>query len=123
MIRDRIVVGVRDDTLSNELQAKANLTLDLAKQIARQAEARAENQSIIRGETVVSAIRTSKSQSQNTKGTHSQNRSTSADQKKTYTDVVTVAESLIQSIDAQLVVLNVPSVKRKDTIRQCAGKG
>ena len=39
LIRDRVVVGVRDDTLSNELQAKANLTLDLAKQIARQAEA------------------------------------------------------------------------------------
>ena len=31
LIRDHIVVGVRDDTLSNELQAKTNLTLDLAK--------------------------------------------------------------------------------------------
>ena len=33
LIRDRVVVGVRDDTLYNELQSKANLTLDLAKQI------------------------------------------------------------------------------------------
>ena len=46
--------------LSNELQAKANLTLDLAKQIARQAEARAEKQPIIWGETVVNAVHRSK---------------------------------------------------------------
>ena len=43
LTRDRIVVGVFDDTLSNELQAKADLTLDQAVQISRQAEERKES--------------------------------------------------------------------------------
>ena len=51
-------------------RAKANLTLDLAKQIARQAEARAENQPVIRGETVVNAAHRSKPHFQTTRGTH-----------------------------------------------------
>ena len=38
LIRDGIVVGVFDDALSNELQAKADLTMDLAVQISRHAE-------------------------------------------------------------------------------------
>ena len=84
MIRDRIVVGVRDDTLSNELQAKANLTLDLAKQIARQAEARAENQPIIRGETVVNAVHRSKPHFQTTKGTHRSLQSKLSDQRNVH---------------------------------------
>ena len=42
--------------------------------------------------------------------------------RKICTDVVPVAKSLIQNINAQLVVLNVPSAKRKDITRQCAGK-
>ena len=37
-------------------------------------------------------------------------------------NVVTVANSLTQNINAQLIVLNVPSAKRKDITRQCAGK-
>ena len=81
LIRDRIVVGIRDDPLSYELQAKAILTLDLAKQIARQAEARAENQPIIRGETVVSAVHRSKPHFQTTKGTHRDLQNKPADQR------------------------------------------
>ena len=81
LIRDRIVVGVRDDTLCKELQAKANLTLDLATQIARQAEARAENQPIITGETVVSAVHRSKPHFQTTTGTHRALQSKPADQR------------------------------------------
>ena len=84
LIRDRIVVGVRDDTLSNELQAKANHTLDLAKQIAHQAESRAENQPIIRGETVVNAVHRSKPPFQTTKGTHRGLQSKPADQRNMY---------------------------------------
>ena len=57
LIRDRIIVGVFDDALSNELQAKADLTLDLAVQISRQVEERSESQHLIRGEsTVVNAV-------------------------------------------------------------------
>ena len=39
LIRDRIVVGVLDDKLSDILQSKADLTLDKAIQLCRQAEA------------------------------------------------------------------------------------
>ena len=39
LIRDRIVVGVLDDKLSDTLQSKADLTLDKAIQLCRQAEA------------------------------------------------------------------------------------
>ena len=58
LIRDRIVVGVFDDALSNELQAKADLTLDLAVQISQQlVEERKESQHLIRREsTAVNAV-------------------------------------------------------------------
>ena len=39
LIRDRIVVGVVDDSLSGRLQAKADLTLEMAVQMSRQAKA------------------------------------------------------------------------------------
>ena len=35
LIRDRIVVGVVDDSLSDRLQAKADLTLEMALQMSR----------------------------------------------------------------------------------------
>ena len=48
LIRDRTVVGVADDDLSEQLQSKANLTLQEAVQLSRQAEARKESQPLIR---------------------------------------------------------------------------
>lgn len=48
LIRDRIVVGITDDVLSEELQSKPNLTLVQAIQLSRQAEDRKVNQPIIR---------------------------------------------------------------------------
>ena len=48
MIRDRIVVGVADDNLSEQLQSKANLTLQEAVQLSRHTEARKESQPFIR---------------------------------------------------------------------------
>ncbi|XP_005088965.1 uncharacterized protein LOC101855985 [Aplysia californica] len=47
LIRDRIVVGVRDDDLSKQLQLKLKLTHDEAIQISRQAEARDESQTLV----------------------------------------------------------------------------
>ena len=47
LIRDRIVVGVLSDSLSEELQAKPKLTLSLVIQISRQAEARLESQPLL----------------------------------------------------------------------------
>ena len=39
MLRDRIVVGIRDTALSEKLQLQADLTLDKAKKLVRQKEA------------------------------------------------------------------------------------
>ena len=52
LIRDRIVVGVTDDDLSDLLQTKAKLTLGEAVQLSRQAEARREGQELLRGREV-----------------------------------------------------------------------
>ena len=48
LIRDRIVVGVRDDDLSKTLQGKQDLDLSEAIRLSRQAEARLEGQNLLR---------------------------------------------------------------------------
>ena len=48
LIRDRIVVGVRDDDLSKTLQGKEDLDLSEAIRLSRQAEARLEGQNLLR---------------------------------------------------------------------------
>ncbi|GFS27123.1 Pol polyprotein [Elysia marginata] len=48
LIRDRIVVGVRDDDLSKILQGKQYLDLSEAIRLSRQAEARTEGQNLLR---------------------------------------------------------------------------
>ena len=50
LTRDRIVMGVLDDSLSDRLQSKASLTLAQAIQSSHQAEARKQNRNIVRGE-------------------------------------------------------------------------
>eukprot|EP00057_Strongylocentrotus_purpuratus_P018713 XP_011673187.1 PREDICTED: uncharacterized protein K02A2.6-like [Strongylocentrotus purpuratus] len=49
LIRDRIVVGVLDDSLSDQLQSREDLTLSKAVQLSRQSEARKQNKSVVRG--------------------------------------------------------------------------
>tara|TARA_B110000881_G_scaffold207396_1_gene211562 strand:- start:705 stop:4865 length:4161 start_codon:yes stop_codon:yes gene_type:complete len=49
LIRDRIVVGVLSDRLSDHLQNKADLTLAQAVKLCRQAEERNQNKPLIRG--------------------------------------------------------------------------
>ena len=49
LIRDRIVVVVIDDALSDRLQAQADLTLDQSVQLSRQAEARKLQRNVVRG--------------------------------------------------------------------------
>ena len=51
MIRDRIVVGIRDFSLSEKLQLDAELTLTTAVAKVRQAEQIRKQQPILRGET------------------------------------------------------------------------
>ena len=48
LLRDRIVVGVIDDALSDRIQAQADLTLDQSVQISRQAEARKQQRGVVR---------------------------------------------------------------------------
>ena len=57
LIRDRIVVGVLSDSLSEELQAKPKLTFSLVIQISRQAEARSESQPLLRDTPTVHALK------------------------------------------------------------------
>ena len=51
MIRDRLVVGIRDSSLSERLQLDANLTLEKAKIAIRQKEAVQEQQGILKGDS------------------------------------------------------------------------
>ena len=48
VIRDRIVVGIRDKALSKRLQLDADLTLEKAKKIVRQQEAVQEQQQVLK---------------------------------------------------------------------------
>ena len=50
MLRDRIVVGIRDQALSQRLQCDASLTLEKAKKKVRQSEAVAEQGLQLRGD-------------------------------------------------------------------------
>ena len=57
LIRDRIVVGIRDGKLSEKLQMEAELTLESAVTLARQSESVKKQQPEIRGaETMVEAV-------------------------------------------------------------------
>ena len=49
MIRDRLVVGIRDEALSERLQLESDLTLDKAKKLIRQREAVQQQQDILKG--------------------------------------------------------------------------
>ena len=54
MIRDRIVVGIRDSTLSERLQMDPDLTLEKAKKLVRQREAVHEHQQFLTGKASAS---------------------------------------------------------------------
>ncbi len=49
MLRDRLVVGTRDNALSKRLQLDAALAPDKAKNMARQQEALGEQQQLLKG--------------------------------------------------------------------------
>ena len=49
LIRDRIVVGIQDTTLSERLQMEPNLTLDKAKKLVRQRDAVREQGTVLKG--------------------------------------------------------------------------
>lgn len=51
MIRDRIVVGIRDTKLSEKLQLNSELTLDRVMTEVRQSETVRKQQALLRGES------------------------------------------------------------------------
>ena len=51
MIRDQIVVGLQDSTLSESLQTDPELTLDKVVTMARRTKAVREHQAVVRGKT------------------------------------------------------------------------
>ena len=70
LIRDRLVVGIRDNALSEHLQTKEDLTLEKAKTMIRQREAMHEQQSSLKEtadepSSVVALIHYKKGQGQN----------------------------------------------------------
>ena len=60
MIRDRLVVGIQDTSLSQQLQLDADLTLDKAKTKVRQREAVAEQQKVLKGHSTLEEVHTGK---------------------------------------------------------------
>ena len=57
LVRDRIIVGIRDRNLSEKLQMEPDLSLDAAVTKVRQSEAVKKQQSTVRDEAVVGAVR------------------------------------------------------------------
>ena len=55
MLRDRIVVGIRDQTLSQRLQTDPSLTFEKAKRAVRQKEAVHEQSNILQGDGTANA--------------------------------------------------------------------
>ena len=56
MLRDRLVVGIRDQELSKELQMDADLTLEAAKKKIRQKEAVHEQTQELEGDAKKDAL-------------------------------------------------------------------
>ena len=56
MIRDRLVVGIQDGSLSERLQMEPDLMLEKAKKMIRQREAVHEQQELIKGSQVPQSL-------------------------------------------------------------------
>ena len=56
MIRDRLMVGIRDESLLEHLQMEVDLTLDKAKMLVRQIEAVQQQQGILKDESEIEAV-------------------------------------------------------------------
>lgn len=68
MIRDRLVVGIRDELLSERLQMEADLNLEKAKKLIRQSEAVQQQQGILKSSNkMLESIAKSKANSKFTK--------------------------------------------------------
>ena len=129
MIRDRLVVGIRDDALSERLQLNAKLTLEEAKVKIRQKEAVHEQNETLKGADkanpiVLDSMQRSRADRQPAANSYRRfpaNRSMENKMKTVVTgDVHVVGEAHTLGIDAQQKQPLVIHAKRKATSVLCA---
>ena len=116
LIRDNLVVGIHDETLSEKLQLDAKLTLDKAVTAVHQSEAIKSQQSTVRGENVKDSI-PSKIAIHQRGGDNKRD-----DQDMSVPDPSVIgADSHTHKIthNAQHEMLPVKRATRKDTSKQC----
>lgn len=81
LIRDRIVVGIRDSRLSEKMQLEPDLTLEKAVTLARQSESIKTQQPTVRGEALqestIEVVKTGKSAQSKVQARHQQQRNSS----------------------------------------------
>jgi len=82
MIRDRIVVGLRDSVLSEKLQLESELTLEKAITLARNRESVRKQQPVIRADTSSNIDAVGFSSKYKATKTHKSHKSNSADKSK-----------------------------------------
>ena len=122
MIRDRIVVGLRDRKLSERLQLEADLTLEKAITMARQSESVRKQQSIIRGdkeiamESSIDVVNRQKGLVRGTKGKKSETSS----YKQFVLGLVSHPHMILKTV--QLEMLPAVSVHDEGTSRDIAGQ-
>ena len=78
MIRDRLVIGIRDRTLSDRLQMEPDLTLEKAKKLIRQREAVKEQGVVLKGqeESLLEGVRSRRARGGRRQFTHKQKTTT-----------------------------------------------
>ena len=113
MIRDRIVVGIRDSALSQRLQLDPNLTLETAKKMVRQWEAVGEQQNLL--ELRQTSMRFSINfQRETSRKSHSQNQKTTTNHRSRAHDV---ARNNMQGANAQQEMQHAIDAKGRDTTK------
>ena len=81
MIRDRIVVGIKDSNLSLKMQLDADLTLKKATDMARQSESVKKQQALMRDDKVDSTVEAVKSRRNKEKHSKTRNSMPSTQQR------------------------------------------
>ena len=119
MIRERIVLGLRDAALAEKLQLDKKLTLEKAITRAREAEAVRQQQPVVRGEETkkpeIPAIQKENSQEENLHTSDRREERQSKDDRQAATDVakrqcMTVSDVLLKTPHVTIV--------GKDTTRE-----
>ena len=120
MLRDRIVVGIRDRALSEKLQMDSELTLEKAKKAARQKEAVNDQHKQMQGgqETTLAAIKRRPSHPR--RGPHQHKQATPSGNPAKQNSASVVVEVSTPWTDAQLETPFATSATTRDTLHHNA---